>query len=345
MKKIGFFLILIAMVTACNNQKDSPDISDISVELGVDRFDEDFFSMDTARLSTSLSALQARYPALLPVFLESILGVMDEQGIKTFIRLYKPVYDSSQKLYADFKPVQAEIEKALRYVKHYFPTYVPPAKLVPVVGPMNSMNDLAKMANGDLTPNFIGPGFIGISLQFYLGKNFSLYNEEYFINNVVPRYRSRRFSRAYIVAEVMKLVADDLFPDKSNTRPLIEQMIERGKQWWLIGKFLPDTPDSIKTGYTTQQLQWCEENEGLIWSHIIKYENLYDLTPATIQTYIGEAPFTQGFSQESSPGNLGPWIGLQIVKKFASSQSGTKPEDIMKTSPKRILEEAKYKPK
>jgi hypothetical protein len=207
------------------------------------------------------------------------------------------------------------------------------------------MNDLAKMANGDLTPNFIGPDFIGISLQFYLGKNFSLYNEEYFINNVVPRYRSRRFSREYIVAEVMKLVADDLFPDKSNTRPLIEQMIERGKHWWLIGKFLPQTPDSIRTGYTTQQLQWCEENEGLIWSHLIKNENLYDLTPATIQTYIGEAPFTQGFSQESSPGNLGPWIGLQIVKKFAGSQSGMKPEDVMKTSPKRILEEAKYKPR
>ena len=45
---------------------------------------------------------------------------------------------------------------------------------MPVVGPMNSIDDMAKMANGDFTPNFIGPDFLGISLQFYLGKNFSL---------------------------------------------------------------------------------------------------------------------------------------------------------------------------
>ena len=37
---------------------------------------------------------------------------------------------------------------------------------------MNSIEDMAKMANGDFTPNFIGPDFLGISLQFYLGKIF-----------------------------------------------------------------------------------------------------------------------------------------------------------------------------
>lgn len=345
MKKSWLFLFLIILIGSCNNQSDAPDISGIRVDLQTSRFDEDFFSLDTNQLSNELTRLQARYPTLLPVFLESILGVADEQGVKNFFRLYRPVFDSTQKLYKNFEPVEREIEKALRYVKYYFPDYVAPAGIVPIVGPMNSMNDLAKMGNGDLTPNFIGPNFIGISLQFYLGKNFSLYNEEYFVNNVVPLYRSRRFSKEFIVADVMKLIADDIFPDKSNTRPLIEQMIERGKQWWLIDKFLPETPDSIKTGYTSQQLQWCRENEGLIWSYIVKNENLYDLSPATIQTYIGESPFTQVFSQEHSPGNLGPWIGLQIVKKFADRQAEMKLQDIMKASPKLILEEAKYKPK
>ena len=38
---------------------------------------------------------------------------------------------------------------------------------------------------------------------------------------------------------------------------LIEQMIEKGKQWWLMDKFLPETADSVKTGYTQKQLEWC----------------------------------------------------------------------------------------
>lgn len=345
MKKASVFLVLPILLACCKGKKDIPDVSGIKMNLAVERLDENFFWLDTAALEKGISQLQLKYPDLLPIFLQNIVGAENEDGIKTFYRLYKPVFDSSQKKYKNFDPVKNEIEQALRYVKYYFPTYQTPAKIVCVVGPMNAIDDMAKMANGDLTPDFIGADFIGISLQFYLGNNFPLYHDEYFINNVVPLYRSRRFSKEYIVADIMKLVADDIFPDESNTKPLIEQMIEKGKQWWLIDKFLPETPDYIKTGYTNEQLEWCRENEGLIWSYIVKNENLYAIDPVTIQTYIGEGPFTQGFAQQFSPGNLGPWIGWQIVKKYADKNSGTKPDDIMKASPKQILEQAKYKPK
>jgi hypothetical protein len=296
-------------------------------------------------MTTGLSGLQAKYQDFLPLFFQNIIGVSDESSIKTFYRLYKPVFDSAQKLYKNFEPVKKQIEQGLRYVKYYFPSYKLPPSVKTVVGPMNSMEDFAMMGNGDYVPDFLGKDFIGISLQFYLGEDFSLYNTEYFINNVAPLYRSRRFSKEYIVSDVMKLITEDIFPDKSKGKPLIEQMIEKGKQWWMMDKFLPEIPDSVKTGYTKQQLDWCNENEGLIWSWIVKHEDINTINPTTIQTYIGEGPFTQGFSQELSPGNLGQWIGWQIVKKFADNNSAMKPEEIMQTSPRKLLEEAKYKPK
>lgn len=345
MKKASLFFLFIISLNACNNKNNTPDVSDIQINLAVERFDEDFFSIDTTDIGKGISALELKYPGLLPIFLQHIVGVENEEGVKSFYRLYKPVFDSTQKLYKNFDPVKKEITDAFRYVKYYFPSYQLPVKVIPVVGPMNSLNDMAKMSNGELTPNFMGPDFIGISLQFYLGRNFSLYHNEYFINNVVPLYRSRRFSQEYIPVEVMKLVTDDIFPDKSNTKPLIEQMIEKGKHLWLMDKLLPGTADHLKTGFSKEQLEWCEENEGLIWSYIVKNENLYAVDPAIIQIYIGEAPFTQGFSQEESPGNIGPWIGWQIVKKYADKNSGMKPETIMQASAKQILEEAKYKPK
>jgi len=77
----------------------------------------------------------------------------------------------------------------------------------------------------------------------------------------------------------------------------------------------------------------------------VKNEDLNSVNPVTLQTYIGEAPFTQGFSQEFSPGNLGQWIGWQIVKKFEEKNPDMTPSELMKTDPRRILEEAKYKPK
>lgn len=345
MKKISLFLLSALAFAACTNKKNMPDVSGIKTDLQVQRFDEDFFSMDTLQMNSSLGALHRKYPALLGPFLQTVIGVTDSAGIKEFLRLHRPLFDSSQKIYDDLKPVVSRLEEAFRYVKYYFPSYKEPTAIIPVVGPMNSMQDLARMTNGDYTPDFLGDGFIGISLQFYLGREFSLYHTEYFINNVAPLYRSRRFSQEYIAADVMKLVADDIFPDRSNGKPLIEQMIEKGKQWWLLDKFLPGTPDSVRTGYTQRQLDWCRENEGLIWSYILKNEALYSLDPATLQTYIGEAPFTSVFSQEDSPGNIGAWIGRQIVTKFAEKNSGMHPEEIMQAAPKQILDEAKYKPK
>ncbi len=121
-------------------------------------------------------------------------------------------------------------------------------------------------------------------------------------------------------------------------------MIEKGKAWWLLDKFLPTTADSVKTGYTQDQLDWCAANEGLIWTYILKNENLYSVDPSTIQVYIGEGPFTQGFSQELSPGNIGQWIGWQIVKKYADNNPKASIQDIMTASGKKILDEAKYRP-
>jgi hypothetical protein len=142
----------------------------------------------------------------------------------------------------------------------------------------------------------------------------------------------------------LKLIVDDLFPEKSTGKPLIDQIIEKGKQWWLLDHFIPDTPDSLKTGFTQKQLDWSNENEGLIWNYIKQNENPYSIEPVVIQTYLGESPYTQGMP-ESSPGNLGQWVGLQIVKKFVRNNPKLHPGEVMRTDPKKILEEAKYKPK
>jgi hypothetical protein len=345
MKKVALFLLIIVFA-ACNNKSKAPDVSSIKIDLSVKRFDEDFFSMDTMAMGASLIKLQSKYPEFLPRFLQGIVGVNDPEGAKAYYHLYKPVFDSAQLLYRDFDPIKKQLEKAFQYVKYYFPSYSIPVVIIPIIGPMNSKEDFAQMENGEYTPNFIGRDFIGISLQFYLGKDFSFYSDQYFINNVAPMYRSRRFDKEYIAADVIKLIADDLFPDKSKTRPLIEQIIERGKQWWLVDKFLPNAPDSVKTGYTQHQLDWCNANEGQIWTDIVRNEkDLYTMSTIAIQTYIGEGPFTSVFSQEDSPGNIGPWIGRQIVRKFADKNSGMTIEQIMQASSKQILEEAKYKPK
>jgi hypothetical protein len=346
MKKASLVLLLALSLLACSdNKKDVPDISKIKVNIAIERFDQDFFALDTNNLWSSLAQLGQKYPGITPLFLTNILGIDSmssnaESGIRSFIQLSKPIRDTVNDVFKNTNDIEKDFETAFRYVKYYFPKYEVP-KVVTIVGPVDA---LAQSSRGP-TPDFLRPGYLGISLQFYLGSEFSIYRDPYFIENVAPAYRTRRFSPEYIIADGMQLITDDLFPDKSAGRPLIEQMIERGKQWWLLDKFLPEKPDSIKTGFTPQQLDWCNKNEGLIWNHIIKNEDLYSINPATIQTYIGEGPFTQGMSQEYSPGNIGQWIGWQIIKKYESNNPGITPEALMNTPAQKILDGAKYRPK
>jgi hypothetical protein len=344
MKKNWLVLLLAIAIIGCNNNRTTPDVSDIKVNLTLERFERDFFVIDSNNVLPGLNNLNEKYPLLTNIFLQNILGLDSAStlsGVKRFLHQNESISAATNDVFKNTDWLEKDFTKAFRLVKYYFPAYKLPEKIITVIGPIDA---LAQTANGQ-TPDFLGPGFLGISLQFYLGKNYPLYKDAFFIENIAPEYRSRRFSKEYIIADATQLIGDDIFPDKSTGKSLVEQMIEKGKQWYLLDKFLPEEPDSIKTGYTNQQLEWCKENEGLIWSFIIKNEDLNSINPTTIQTYIGEGPFTQGFSQELSPGNIGQWIGWQIVKRFIAKNPGMKPEDIMHADPKKILEAAKYKPK
>ena len=338
MKKICYFLLTCFLFSACKNKKGIPDVSKIKVDITVERFDQSFFSIDSINIQAGLKKVQNDHPDFYFDFMKQILGVNGSDTnmntllvTKEFLRGYLPIYDSLQLVYKKTGWLQKELEKGFQFVKYYFPNYKT-GKAILFVGPFDAPG-IAATRSG-----------IAIGLQQYAGKNFSVYQSTEG-QELFPLYISRRFGQEYITANCMKAVAEDIFPDQSSGKPLIEQMIERGKQWYLLDKFLPNTPDSIKTGYTKQQLNWCNENEGLIWSYIVKNEDLNSLNPAVIQTYIGEGPFTQGFSQEFSPGNIGQWIGWQIVRKFVSKNPGMKPQDVMKADARKILEEAKYKPK
>jgi hypothetical protein len=338
MKNSWLYIILLIALVSCNNRKGVPNVSRIKVEIPVVRFDQDFFSTDTNNITAGLLRVSEKHRGFYGDFMREILGVSPDPAdpntvsiTRQFISGYASIYDSIRITYRNTSWLSGELENAFKYVKYYFPTYKT-GKAILFFGPFD--------APGVVT---INEG-LAIGLQQFAGKDFSVYKSEE-AQQLFPLYISRRFSPEFITANSMKAVVLELFPDQSNGKALIEQMVEKGKQWWLLDKFLPRTHDSLKTGFTGQQLKWCKENEGLIWAYIVKNEDLNSINPTVIQTYIGESPFTQGLSQEYSPGNIGQWLGWQIVKKYASKNPSIKPGDLMKTDARKIIEEAKYKPR
>jgi len=336
MKKLSIFLFLITFIYSCKNKKNIPDVSNINVQLTVQRFDKDFFSLDTNNTFASLTQLQKKYGNFLNDFLYNLLMVSPDpdsatKKVKMFIYDYKTVYDSAQITFASFDKTEKEIKRGLQFVKYYFPDYKIPQQVITFIGPIEGY------------ANVLTTSGLAVGLQLYLGKEYPVYHSDY-ISGIYPEYQSRRFEPPYILVNCMKNIIDDIYPDQSSNLPLVYQMIEAGKRLYMLDQFLPETADTLKTGYTQKQLDGCYENEAFIWNFFIQNNFFYSTDPNVIRDYMNDGPKTETLG-EASPGFIGQFVGWQIVKKWMSLDNKRTLQQLLKTSAKQIFEEAKYKPR
>jgi hypothetical protein len=337
----AFFLyILLFLMLSCGHSDDRPDLSGIVVpDIHIERFDTAFFNIDSNQIEKGLYRLNREYPDFTVDFVSNILGAgplgdtnrLAFEATRQFLVTYLPIRDSLKTKYRRLDWLEKELQLGFRYIKYYFPRYALPKGVVTYIGPL----DAAGVA---ITSNDLA-----IGLQAYAGKNFSFYLTGKG-QDMYPGYVSRRFEPEYISSNCLSWLSEDIFPDSSDGRPLIEEMVIKGRYWWLAGKLQPDVPDSILTGFSQAQLAWCADHEGDIWGYFLKNTDLYTIDPDILKNYIGEGPTTLGMP-DAAPGNIGAWVGLRIVKKYMNSHSSLQPVELMRVSARTIFEESGYKPR
>ena len=347
MKKAIFSLIIFLVFVSCSNKK-IPNVSDIKVDIKQERFEQDFFQIDTNNLSASIELLKKKYPQFTQDFIYNILGLPTDsiliegqyaEAFKQFIHDYTYIKDSSDKIYKDFSKPFDEIKGALKFVKYYFPDYHLPKKVITFIGPMDAFFQTSFGTQGDVLTS----EGLAIGLQLHLGKSFSFYNSD-IGQNLYPAYISANFDEAHIPVNCMKNIVDDMFPPSVKSATLIEQMVERGRRLYLLTSFLPRTKDAIIMGYSDDQMKSVNKNEGVIWDFFLSNNLLNSADQNITKNYVGESPKTQEFG-EDAPGNLGSFSGLQIVRKYMEKFSQTTLPELMRLEPRDIYERSKYKPK
>lgn len=349
MKKFLFLALASIVFISCNNDKNIPDVSSIEIKIETKRFEQDFFAMDTMKVEASMNNLLKKYPHFLPDFIYNILGLdMDslllpgnaqQEAVRLFIHDYRPIKDSAGLVFKNFTKETEEIKKGLQFVKYYFPKYILPKSIITFIGPLNANFQTSFGTQGDILTS----EGLGVGLQLHLGSNFSIYKSPAG-QSLYPDYISNNFDAPHVAVNCMRNIIDDMYPDKSVGRSLLEQIVEKGRRLYLLTKFLPYTPDYINMGYTETQMKAAYENEAVIWNFFLNNDLLNNSEQNLIKNYIGESPKTQEFG-ENSPGNLGSFSGLQIIRKYVNKFPETSPADIMKMAPLEIYSLSKYKPK
>ena len=182
---------------------------------------------------------------------------------------------------------------------------------------------------------------VGIGLDMYLGSDCEFYDKL-----GIPKYKSFNMTPENMVVDCMKgWIMTEFYPKKEDEATLLSKMIYEGKILYVLDALFPFSEDSIKIGYSQEELDWCKYNEFNLWSHFVDKQLLYTKNGSTIVQYTGEGPFTTGFDR-ASPARIGIWMGWQIVRSFMQKHENITLEQLMnEKNAQALLVKSGYKPK
>lgn len=339
---VSLILILLASCNGCNKNKsrEKPDVSNIKADVHLQRFDQDLFLLKDNNFAEHQALMQKKYGAFYNFYIDQfIIGPrpagdtadIEEEAVKRFVTdgYIQRLQDSINKHFADTKELEEELAQSFKYFKYYLPEAG-----IPQVIAINSGFSLGAFT--------YDKDVLGIGLDLYLGAN----NPDYDSAGVYE-YVQHKMGREYIVRNSMEVLYNFYFGSEDLTRQknLIEAIVEQGKKMYFLSYVLPDAPDSLILGFTQKQTDWCEKSEYEIWKFMNDKDLLYKNDYMDRKRYLDEGPTTSGMPAES-PGSIGNWIGLQVVKKFMK-ETGNKislHDLVMKYDGKTIFEKAKYRP-
>ena len=303
--------------------------------LPMERLDQVLFNLDTIHIKDTLLGMNPRYPFISEVLLQQMLAIDSsniEAALLSFLTAYRPIFTAVQKINA---PVSAhpQLQTLFKNVHYYFPDYPLPKKIIYFIGPLDGFG------------NSIGADYMAIGLQMFLGDTSSWYQSEQ-IQKYFPPYMSRNFTPRFIPITAAKNLLQDIAPNSNLTQGLIIEMIEMGKRQYILKKVLPENNDADLFGYSASQYAATIKAEQDIWNYLLKMNLVYAKDPKVASQLLNEGPFSLYFGNEI-PGNVGIFIGYQIVKSWMEQQSEKEQSNLialLQLPAEKIFAESKYKP-
>jgi hypothetical protein len=303
--------------------------------LPMERLDQVLFKMDTLQMKDSLLDSHNRYPFISEVLLKQMLAIDSgdsESGLLSFLNAYRPVYTAVQKLNAP-ATAHPQLQTLFKNLHHYFPAYELPKKIIYFIGPLEGFG------------NSIGSDYMAVGLQMFLGDTSSWYQSEQF-QKYFPPYISRNFTPRFIPITAAKNLVQDIAPNSRVSRSLIIEMLELGKRQYILKKILPQSDDADLFGYSAAQYAATTNAEQDIWSYLLKMNLIYSKDPKVARQLLSEGPFSIYFGNDI-PGNVGLYLGYQIVKSWMTQQSDEDQSNLialLQMPAEKIFAESKYKP-
>jgi len=326
-----FYIILTILTLNCFSSCDRLTGRNTSAEpIHINRFDKDLFQLILQDSPELQKKMVVDYSAMLNVIGLSIPEIGNMYQSVFFDRLVnyyseptlKKLYRDAITIYDNIDIVESDLGTGFQFLKTCFPSMQIPAIYMHVSGLQRN--------------TLVDDSLLSISIDKYLGLDYPLY-EDYFYD-----YQLQKMTRESIVPDYLKAWLLSEYPFSGNGKTLLERMIYEGKIKYIIHNALPRVLPETLMGYTSNEYQWCKQNEKVLWRTIIERNHLYTTDAATTTGYFFDRP--SDFISNDAPGNIGIWIGWQIVTKYMN-RIKVSIEDLMtNTDYQELLTQSRYRP-
>ncbi len=312
---MGLFLLV-----NCNKSTGNPkpDISKVQPpEVNIIRLEQLMAEANADNYQTVYAGIDNQYHEIFSSYYKNFWGFVPNDNFSVSA-IYDSLYnntgrnewmnrlgDSVNLEYTKMLDVEKDMKKAFTYYKFYFPDSSLP-QIYTYIGPF-------------VYWTLFDSASLGIELDMYMGERFASFGD--FENNM-PQYIIKRCTKPYIVINTMQSLIDGAIPDMGADASILDAMLAQGKMLYYLDCMLPDMEDSVKMGYTSEQIVWCNDNEGEIWKFLAGQELLFSKRGDDIRRYTGEAPTSVGMPAES-PGRAAVWMGWQIVRSYMIEHPNT----------------------
>ena len=177
-----------------------------------------------------------------------------------------------------------------------------------------------------------------IAIDNFLGVNHHMYEG-------IALYLRQQMELKHLSKELAESFANNKI-ESPEDRTFLAQLIYFGKIQFLKQSILSNYSEDKILGYAPDQLAWAMTNEKEIWNFFISKELLYSTDPELIKRFISPAPFSKFYLNidVDSPGRIGQWLGLQIVKAYQIKEKKSI-EELINTPYRELFEKSKYKPR
>lgn len=332
--KIFTIALILTTLAGCKSNPLDIDISNISAEpVKITRLERDFFAINSQNIEQKTAEIKKNCGPFFDRFIYSTIHLPDS-GYQKSILLFvadedmRSAYTETQKCYGDnsLTAIESELTDCVKRFKYHFPKRKLPLHFVTYMSGFNY-----NIAYTDST--------IGIGLEMYLGDTSRFYKMLQW-----PAYKVRNMKQDYIVPDVVRGWLLTEFDNADPVNNLLNHMIFYGKIYYACDALLPNTPDSLKIGYTNEQMKYCKEYEKNLWGFFAEKNRLYENSLRTITEFTSEGPFTGAISKECPP-RIAMWVGWQIVRNYMDNNKKVTLEELMnEKDAQKILSKSKYRP-